>query len=796
MSTMLETFDSQMVDFQTDTDYTMQPSSSDNWFKEESYMEGENHTTVEVDMDTDTSDEQHREFEMEDDQDGAEAALNDLYDVEVHDAPVFQYSEVSLDDGPIVVVEPTEDISFAKECPETTDPPSSSSEYNLELAFDAEYQHDFVPLESLDQGSRLEQNSPHSSDPAIGVETAFGDPSPHSEGEGSADSQPATVNFLAAAEFDSGGSFVGGHEDVEGSLVKGHQIVEEADDDYGGDEDSAEATETHEQKSSGDEGVSYDDTSHGVEENLVVSEAEDSTSDPHEISEGVYIDPPPPVLLSLVSEGPTFTLFNSPSNHHPESLKDQSHAPEYITLLGQHPTLYYEPLSSVFDAIRQEDYFFGVPNLLSGELFLDAYDLELTMSEDYTYTRELSLHDLNVLHDGLNKPGPLRLRLRAVLPRFIDRYHALQNQIVQLPVAQRPADDFNEGEYSHVDQADMNAQSESTTDGQVDVVADSSRTPNQNTTEESSSFAGHQLTQEPERSQKDAFLSSEEATNTSEQAPDSCIKDQSDIPQQRSGAKESDSNDLETLRQKGRVEGTDDGETPALHPSVEKKVTSNVEGTEIELHEEVEGIDISALEVTSSDGNLSLEDMDSLRGQANAFVADPDTERFDPTSDLAEERTKTARGRYEVAEDNVPVPDKEWTISLSDGSEWQDSEAQDGQEHDTYEYEDALYDEPQDPYDDHNEYGHGHEPDTVSNSSSVTLSSKSSFKRTLSEAEFEEYEAQEPSPDSPPGVPSPFVIDNRADTTIQIPKNPELIDLNDGKTTSHASLSNHLSESY
>lgn len=60
------------------------------------------------------------------------------------------------------------------------------------------------------------------------------------------------------------------------------------------------------------------------------------------------------------------------------------------------------------------------------------------------HAREISLHDLNVLHHGLDLIGPLRLRLRTVLPRFINRYRGLQSQVTRLDVvrsATHPAED-------------------------------------------------------------------------------------------------------------------------------------------------------------------------------------------------------------------------------------------------------------------------------------------------------------------------------------------------------------------
>ncbi|KAI6110059.1 hypothetical protein F5141DRAFT_1004087 [Pisolithus sp. B1] len=55
--------------------------------------------------------------------------------------------------------------------------------------------------------------------------------------------------------------------------------------------------------------------------------------------------------------------------------------------------------------------------------------------QDNIYAREYSLHDLNVLYDGSDFAGPLRLRLTATVPRFICRYYTLQEQIQRLDSA-------------------------------------------------------------------------------------------------------------------------------------------------------------------------------------------------------------------------------------------------------------------------------------------------------------------------------------------------------------------------
>ncbi|EPQ58251.1 hypothetical protein GLOTRDRAFT_136999 [Gloeophyllum trabeum ATCC 11539] len=175
--------------------------------------------------------------------------------------------------------------------------------------------------------------------------------------------------------------------------------------------------------------------------------------DPHQISEGVYIDPPPAVLLALPagSTPSECCLFNQPSSSSGTSSPAEEHdsAPaDYLLFLHQRPVLYYEPLSDVFDALRREEHLTSIPELMTGELSLDAYDLQLVISEDNVFAREISLHDLNALHDGFGLAGPLRLRLSFSAPRFILRYHELREQLGRLNIeesAQPASEDTTDG---------------------------------------------------------------------------------------------------------------------------------------------------------------------------------------------------------------------------------------------------------------------------------------------------------------------------------------------------------------
>lgn len=101
--------------------------------------------------------------------------------------------------------------------------------------------------------------------------------------------------------------------------------------------------------------------------------------DPHEISEGVYIDPPPAVLFSVSSSAQPSDccLFNHPIQSPSTSIAERP----LLLFMHHRPTLYYEPLSTVFEALRQEEHIQSVLDLERDELVLDAYDLQLVIPE-------------------------------------------------------------------------------------------------------------------------------------------------------------------------------------------------------------------------------------------------------------------------------------------------------------------------------------------------------------------------------------------------------------------------------
>ena len=113
------------------------------------------------------------------------------------------------------------------------------------------------------------------------------------------------------------------------------------------------------------------------------SHEQGDNGDPHEIYEGVYIEPPPAVLLELPSslDHTKCTLFNALENLHSDDSDTNPPSPELPVLLQSRPTLYYETLNDVFEALRQDERIQSLPEFVDGEMIIDAYDLQLVVSE-------------------------------------------------------------------------------------------------------------------------------------------------------------------------------------------------------------------------------------------------------------------------------------------------------------------------------------------------------------------------------------------------------------------------------
>ncbi|KAI0797831.1 hypothetical protein C8Q75DRAFT_21057 [Abortiporus biennis] len=493
-TTMLESFDAQMLDYPPDNDISMYPSSTPahgenpSWLAMEANMDDNNTVTVDttsnhsepVEVDMDANDEEITEYEM------ADGFDEELPDVEVYD---IEHANVASPISEHVLEETA----------------TQQSTYGEDSAFSStspvvEYEH---PADSLQTSEVQAGPSPVALSPAPGyfsnitnalssddaslpavVETSLAEvlstsseivheaPEPAVEGESSSHTAlpGPLVPTLSHDSSHTASSDSSDHpaappapnetdETTEATAIEVHEpnilvhallTTEHASEDAH-DDNHDNAKEIRQQILEVYNADHQQEAEYGTGdgEGPFVEENEyTSSGDPHEISEGVYIDPPPAVLLSLPpsssSEQHEFTLFNQPvQSSTPASpnaeASNQEHADDLSILLHERPTLYYEPLQTVFDALRDE-ILYRTPEFMDAELVFDAYDLHLTISEDNIHAQEVSLHDLNILHDGCQLLGPLRLRLHASHPRFIVRYTELRDEITRLHLANEEAE--------------------------------------------------------------------------------------------------------------------------------------------------------------------------------------------------------------------------------------------------------------------------------------------------------------------------------------------------------------------
>lgn len=427
---MLDSYDMPMLDYPSDLDIQMHPSTSDQWLQDEAEMEEDgsylpSKNDFEVDMEP-SADDQNVEYDMLDDEEiresGAEVLDVEVYDVSLAQSPAmvnldipyeqppsgltsFQriYSSSGLhEDSPLVssnflleqsseiqVLEPSAEDTVFREDRETTTYEASSEvikepvqppaqpEVTLPDQHESHASRDSneVLLDDHDQGppqhfpasdevilptdeQELQQaeyyvprdNSTSRSDDQVGVQSQ---------------DVPSEIVVVAPSNSQTIEAIQGLHavEDEGSHLASGPE-----NDTY------PEAEQNLEQQ---EQGLAEHD--HSGELRVEVEPASAHASgDPHEISEGVYIDPPPPVLLTLASEHQShLCLFNQAQDRE----ADSENASDHQVLLQQLPTLYYEPLSTVFDALRQESSVQAVFHLADSELVLEAIDLQLIISE-------------------------------------------------------------------------------------------------------------------------------------------------------------------------------------------------------------------------------------------------------------------------------------------------------------------------------------------------------------------------------------------------------------------------------
>jgi hypothetical protein len=400
VTTILESYDTQM-DYSGDFDVAMQTaaSSSDTWpYHGETIMDQDAHhgsqstgaadrESVEVDMEEtypDHPDHESVEYEMVDEEEIYPHEGGDLLDVEVYDASRLQ-SPAPMPATVDIPQMTSEGIVFTiQTTPAFTDPHNSVATSTVLREEPHLHEHstdDLLPVGTIPDSSRRFEVREEPPDQVV----AFSPGHQEHLVDAPVDEQ-ALDRVLPMSKTGATGEVTESSNsaatDVGEATHTHHRPIESAHT-WSHLQDQEHAAHSHPPAES--EHLGSEDYS-GEFQHYHSNETTADTADPHEISEGVYIDPPPAVLLTIPSsEQPEICLFNQPPAHTGSlSPSEGTHNPgqHVLTLLLHHrPTLYYEPLTNVFDALRQEEHITGMPELAEGELTLDAYDLQLLVSE-------------------------------------------------------------------------------------------------------------------------------------------------------------------------------------------------------------------------------------------------------------------------------------------------------------------------------------------------------------------------------------------------------------------------------
>lgn len=386
-SPSIDAYDAQMLDFSSDPDVPMNITGSAEFFAEalmdhdghlaaSTYSE---HASVEVDMEEYVGD--NAEYEMAD-----ETATeyqrphgDELLDIEVYDA--------SHAPSPLVPLQPLQssvDLPIDPQLQKTTS--LTYSEHATLSDLQGEPQSEVHPAPLDQPAADVSHVAPSASEEVVALEL-----------EASEATHPTNIPDESIPPTSESHEHLGDIAPTAGQLVEAPVPAEAADqaesrasavfeEDVGGSEVAQQESSqpsTTESAPLAEDAYSAVAPLHDEKATDQAPATEEESVDPLHISDEVYIDPPPAVLLSVDDlPEPGFALFSTPDVEG-ESTRESLDKPKvYSLLLESRPTLYYEPLSSVFEALRQdEDLLSRVPHSFEGELVLDAYDLQLAVSE-------------------------------------------------------------------------------------------------------------------------------------------------------------------------------------------------------------------------------------------------------------------------------------------------------------------------------------------------------------------------------------------------------------------------------
>ncbi|TFY65456.1 hypothetical protein EVG20_g5578 [Dentipellis fragilis] len=814
-ASVMEPYDAQMIDYSTDIDVPMQTtvSSPKAWPPPEAAMEDDTidtHPIVDatpsqqkedVEIEMEPYYEETVEYEMEDDYN----ANDELVDVEVYDAP--------RDSDPVAGEPSTSSHSPGPSQSEL--PPSTAEQLPPFAQHPPVMEHENVILDA----SPLPNPSPYTPSPHTATEPAphhlpaeetselptILEPNPDSLAHSSAYDSSGVLPTAepAAVNDEPDGPVLEEHAESRAASAsaepKGVSSAEQlpAADHRGQDPSHVEGEETDRQPDiSGLETVDFTHLQQSADglDTLATSEPEavheapgfhEEDLNPHEVAEGVFIEPPPAVLLELSSSSdqPECCLFNAPIASGSVSPHGLDFSSRFEVLLAHRPTLYYERLSDVFEALREEERIQRLAEFAEGEMVLDAYDLQLAVSEDNIYAREVTLHDLNILHDGTDFTGPLRIRLRFIMPRFIGRYHLLRDQISRLNLAEDGEEVYNQAEPNYEDVHEEFYQ-ENTSDEQAQAEEGQAEAEAEN---------GDESTAQVTTADSTGHVDDATDTNHPEH-----VLDHQDLPQDEPENEPTSEAFATDLGEENAVSATAGEDTDYLEAHAEVAAESEVnaeaaaeseeavaedeleyteasyEGTQespaevdgnpeeyLESSENVHSVQATSLETSPRppDGVQSYEEPHEEDGieATDLHLSKPDfpehvTDDYEDgnpgvlTEDMLNETNEKAESSHD---DDLRVLDPESKLAGDDNIQNLDDSGDRWEEQDV----DGSWEEDVDAVDEETGLPDTGEHDAASTESS-TLSSKTAYKRAFDETGFEDVDElgdDAPSPATPPG---------------------------------------------
>lgn len=437
--TIMESYDAQMADYQIDHDVPMHLSSSDPWFQDLLPMEDDLTfhqkgvvpdmlPAIEVDMEAYVEDE-HIEYEMADENHVHSLASDELLDVDVLDASAVQSPllavtsltpSIEYPQPPKVTDQyPIAEVSLPNPGSQESFPGAAPlSEESLPDRRDIPGERIPVPRTTSEQEG-LTMLQPDATQLPVGptVEissrqegNAIADTANFYENNHQVDSYRLSQNLeqsihvpdaaLSTVNHSEAPAFLGDRSE---SPSRSAEVVEPTSPQNSAtDEVSRESEEPrpvsgnpeHLQELSGPKAV-HDflhekDSSNSQSAGETIENFNEVLN---EALEEIHEDIPPPILLSIFStDQPELCLFSK----HSDPLPNDDETQERHILFQQAISLYYEPLVNAFEALRQDEYVSTVLEVTGNELGLEAYELDLTITEVYLLSKCTSAdaHDL------------------------------------------------------------------------------------------------------------------------------------------------------------------------------------------------------------------------------------------------------------------------------------------------------------------------------------------------------------------------------------------------------------------